>query len=200
MAGIALAMAGMLAPLRATRSESVFSKILFHFHILHNKKGVSPSPLKLGINMLPPAYNSIRAKMLCSNAQKLVTGFIITVLFCAGCSVEQTNRTKISDLDYTIVAENEIPEELLADIEEKKAADFKMTYKDDTFLYIVRGYGEQETGGYSICMQEVYLTSNAIIFDTELIGPRKGETISKSPSYPYIVVKVELRDENVVFE
>ena len=35
---------------------------------------------------------------------------------------------------------------------------------------------------------------------TELIGPRKGETISKSPSYPYIVVKVELRDENVVFE
>ena len=49
-------------------------------------------------------------------------------------------------------------------------------------------------------MQEVYLTSNAIIFDTELIGPRKGETISKSPSYPYIVVKVELRDENVVFE
>jgi hypothetical protein len=134
LAGIALAMAAKQEPLRATRSESVFSKILFHFHILHNKKGVSPSPLKLGINMLPPAYNSIRAKMLCSNAQKLeagmqtkrkirrcgawVTGFIITVLFCAGCSVEQTNRTKISDLDYTIVAENEIPEELLADIEE----------------------------------------------------------------------------------
>jgi uncharacterized protein Veg len=47
---------------------------------------------------------------------------------------------------------------------------------------------------------DLYLTSNAIIFDTELIGPRKGETISKSPSYPYIVVKVELRDENVVFE
>ena len=65
---------------------------------------------------------------------------------------------------------------------------------------IVRGYGEQETGGYSICIRDLYLTSNAIIFDTELIGPRKGETISKSPSYPYIVVKVELRDENVVFE
>ena len=163
-----------------------------------------------------PAYNGIRAKMLCSNAQKLeagmqtkrkirrcgawVTGFIITVLFCAGCSVEQTNRTKISDLDYTIAAEADIPEELQNDIEEKKAADFKMTYKDNEFLYIVRGYGEQETGGYSICIRDLYLTSNAIIFDTELIGPRKGETISKSPSYPYIVVKVELRDENVVFE
>jgi hypothetical protein len=114
--------------------------------------------------------------------------------------VEQTNRTKISDLDYTIAAEADIPEELQNDIEEKKAADFKMTYKDSEFLYIVRGYGEQETGGYSICIRNLYLTSNAIIFDTELIGPRKGETISKSPSYPYIVVKVELRDENVVFE
>ena len=114
--------------------------------------------------------------------------------------MEQTNRTKISDLDYTIAAEADIPEELQNDIEEKKAADFKMTYKDSEFLYIVRGYGEQETGGYSICIRDLYLTSNAIIFDTELIGPRKGETISNSPSYPYIVVKVELRDENVVFE
>ena len=127
------------------------------------------------------------------------TLFFAALLF-AGCSVEQTNRTKISDLDYTIAAEADIPEELQNDIEEKKAADFKMTYKDSEFLYIVRGYGEQETGGYSICIRDLYLTSNAIIFDTELIGPRKGETISKSPSYSYIVVKVELRDENVVFE
>ena len=130
----------------------------------------------------------------------LFTTLFFAALLFAGCSVEQTNRTKISDLDYTIAAEADIPEELQNDIEEKKAADFKMTYKDSEFLYIVRGYGEQETGGYSICIRNLYLTSNAIIFDTELIGPRKGETISKSPSYPYIVVKVELRDENVVFE
>ena len=133
------------------------------------------------------------------NGGSFYNAFFAALLF-AGCSVEQTNRTKISDLDYTIVAEADIPEELQNDIEEKKAADFKMTYKDSEFLYIVRGYGEQETGGYSISIRNLYLTSNAVIFDTELIGPHKGETISKSPSYPYIVVKVELRNENVVFE
>ena len=58
------------------------------------------------------------------------TLFFAALLF-AGCSVEQTNRTKISDLDYTIAAEADIPEELQNDIEEKKAADFKMTYKDN---------------------------------------------------------------------
>lgn len=124
----------------------------------------------------------------------------LCMLVCSGCSIEQTNRTKISDLEYTILAEEEIPEELKADIEEKKAADFKMTYTDSECLYIVRGYGEQETGGYSICVRELYVTSNAILLRTELIGPRKGETISKSPSYPYIVLKTELREESVVFE
>lgn len=128
-------------------------------------------------------------------------GIFLPILFLTGCGVEQTNRTKISDLAYTIVTEEEdIPSELLISIEQKKAADFKMTYQDETYLYIVRGYGQQETGGYSICIKELYLTSNAILFSTELIGPRKGETVRKSPSYPYLIVRMEQREENVVFE
>lgn len=130
---------------------------------------------------------------------------VIAVLFLSGCllcgcSIEDTNGTKVSDLDYTIVEESEIPEELLTMIEEKKAADFKMTYEMDNDLYIVRGYGEQATGGYSIRIKDCYLTTNAILFDTELVGPRKGESTSASPSYPYIVIKTEKRDESTIFE
>ena len=77
---------------------------------------------------------------------------------------------------------------------------FKTTYELDGDLYIVRGYGEQETGGYSICIRDLYLTSNAILFDTELVGPRKGEQVSSGPSYPYIVIKTEKRDESTIFE
>lgn len=117
-----------------------------------------------------------------------------------GCSVEETNGTKVSDLEYEIVEENLLPEELLSTIEEKKAADFKLTYESGEELYIIRGYGEQATGGYSIQVKECYLTSNAVLFDTELIGPRKGETTSQSPSYPYIVIKIAGREENVIFE
>lgn len=120
-------------------------------------------------------------------------------VFC-GCAVEETSRTKISDITYTIVEEAEIPEELMTIIEEKKAADFKLTQEMKDALYIVRGYGEQETGGYSIRIKDCYLTSNAILFDTELVGPRKGETTSTSPSYPYIVIKTDNYDKNTVFE
>ena len=113
---------------------------------------------------------------------------------------ETTNGAKVADLDYEIVEEAQIPEKVKAVIEEKKAADFKTTYELDGDLYIVRGYGEQETGGYSICIRDLYLTSNAILFDTELVGPRKGEQVSSGPSYPYIVIKTEKRDESTIFE
>ena len=122
------------------------------------------------------------------------------LLSLTGCKKETDNLEKVKDLAFTVTAEENIPEELLKTLQEKQTDGFKVTYQDNGFMYLCRGYGEQETGGYSISIRNLYLTSNAVIFDTELIGPRKGETISKSPSYPYIVVKVELRDENVVFE
>lgn len=117
-----------------------------------------------------------------------------------GCAIEKTNRTKVRDLEYHVVAEEEIPEELKKQIEEKKAADFKLTYETPEQLYIVRGYGEQATGGYSIQVAELYLSNNAVFFKTTLIGPRKGENVAKSPSYPFIVLQTERVDKNVVFE
>jgi len=123
-----------------------------------------------------------------------------TVLFLTGCAIEKTNRTKVRDMEYHVVVEEELPEELKVQIEEKKAADFKMTYETPEHLYIVRGYGEQETGGYSIQVVELYLSSNAVFFKSSLIGPRKGENAAKSPSYPYIVIQTEKIDKNVVFE
>ena len=56
--------------------------------------------------------------------------------------------------------------------------------------YIAAGYGEQMSGGYSIVVDDLFLSDNAIIFATTLKGPeseRKGD----KPTYPYIVVKME---------
>ena len=125
---------------------------------------------------------------------------IAVVNLLSGCAIERTNRTKVRDLEYHVVTEEEMPEELKKQIEEKKAADFKLTYETPEQLYIVRGYGEQVTGGYSIQVAELYLSNNAVFFKTTLIGPRKGENTAKSPSYPYIVLRTEKVDKNVVFE
>lgn len=130
----------------------------------------------------------------------LETALMIFIFVLTGCVATKTNKDKIKDLEYTVVEDEDLPEELKTEIEEKKEAQFKLTYKNDEYLYIAEGYGEQETGGYSIQVRKLYLTSNAIFFDTEIFGPQKGEKITQSPSYPYIVLKVELRAEPVVFE
>ena len=117
-----------------------------------------------------------------------------------GCGLTETDSKKVKDVEYQILGEKDIPQELLAMIEEKKQAGFKLTYTDEEFLYIAIGYGEQETGGYSIAVDDCYLTKNAIYFATTLIGPMKGEKINQVKSYPYLVVQTKNWNKNVVFE
>lgn len=124
----------------------------------------------------------------------LAVGSLLT-----GCVIRQ-GREKIADLEYTVVRPADLPETLASQIEAKKEAEFTLTYSDNEFLYIARGYGEQETGGYSIQVKACYLAENAICVSTVLTGPSPGEQVSTAPSYPYLVLKTELREEQVVFE
>ncbi len=120
----------------------------------------------------------------------------------SGCAKEEKDSLqKIKDLEFTVLAEENIPEDLKAVIEEKKADAFKVTYQDNGFLYICVGYGEQVSGGYSITVNDLYLTENAIYVDTTLIGPDPAEGTAKknTPSYPFIVIKTEFVDKPVVF-
>lgn len=117
----------------------------------------------------------------------------------AGCTRNDAPE-KLRDLEFTVVGDGEVPEELKNIIGEKQAAPFKLTYSDGQGLYIVQGYGEQETGGYSIAIRQLYLTEDSIVFDAELIGPEKGEDGGTEKSYPYIVVKTELLENPVVFQ
>ncbi len=79
-----------------------------------------------------------------------------------GCSLMSTEEVKLRDLDFTILGEELVPAELSAMIEERKTEAFKMTYSDNENLYICVGYGQQETGGYSITVDELYLTEEAV--------------------------------------
>ena len=126
--------------------------------------------------------------------------WVFVVRCLTACSVEKEELEKVRDLEFTVVGETDLPEELKNVIEEKKMGPFKLTYTDDQNLYIVVGYGEQETGGYSISVKELYLTENAIVTDTELLGPQMGETTGVEKSYPFVVIKTEYLEQPVIFQ
>lgn len=120
-------------------------------------------------------------------------------LLLYGCVLKQ-GKEKLEDLAYTVVKPEEIPGTLAERIEEEKEASFEITYSDNEYLYIAKGYGVQETGGYSISVEACYLAENALCVRTVLSGPQVGEQVHREPSYPYIVLKTELREEKVIFE
>lgn len=132
----------------------------------------------------------------------ILTVFCIMVssFFLGGCKKANTGGEKVRDLDFAVVTEEEAPQELRDLIAEKKMQPFKLTYSDDANLFIVVGYGPQETGGYSIRVQELYLTDNSIVVKTELLGPEKGETAAAERSYPVIILKTELLEEPITFQ
>lgn len=122
----------------------------------------------------------------------------MTFLF-AGCGFGEEEENK-TNLEFTVVDEERLPEELKKLVEEKKAEEFKLTYADGGYLYLCIGYGKQETGGYSIAVNELYATDNAIYVDTNLIGPKEAEARGDNPSYPYLVIKTPFIDKTVVFD
>lgn len=125
---------------------------------------------------------------------------IITVFGLIGCKKDKSEIKKIKDLEFTVVEEADLPGELREVIDEKKEKPFRLHYSNNDFLYIVVGYGKQNSGGYSIAVEELFLTDNAIYFDTNLIGPSQDDLVTQGVTYPYIVVKLEYIDKKIVFD
>ncbi len=134
--------------------------------------------------------------------QKSVMGMLLALLLVMlpGCTLLSEEKVKLRDLDFTVLSEEKIPEELKTVLEEKKEAPFQITYTDNEYLYICVGYGKQATGGYSITVEELYLTDSNVCVDTSLLGPDASEKGNGTPSYPYIVLKTELLEQTVTFQ
>ncbi|MBO5093592.1 MAG: protease complex subunit PrcB family protein [Lachnospiraceae bacterium] len=134
--------------------------------------------------------------------QKIGRILLVLGMLCltAGCGAKADKTAKLRDMEFSVLAEEEVPEELRSIIEEKKTESFKLTFCDGGDLYICTGYGKQPSGGYSISVTELYETENAVYVHTNLLGPSPGEVKKESASYPYIVIKTEKLDKTVVFE
>ena len=134
---------------------------------------------------------------------KKIVFWILLSLFlisAAGCEKQMETSEKGKDWDYTVVAVRDCPEDFLKQLEEKKVNAFQMTYMDGEYLYIALGYGEQATGGYSIAVRGLYESGDKLCFEAELIGPGKDETVKEKTSYPFVIIKTERTDKEVLFD
>ena len=124
--------------------------------------------------------------------------FLLTIQI-SGCEGNYKGSEKGLNLEYTVLGETKIPEEFLSQIEEKKAEKFELTYRDNEYLYIAKGFGEQKTSGSSISVTNLTCEDQTIYFERKRVIPQGKENLNSISSFPYIVIKTELIDFPVVF-
>lgn len=152
------------------------------------------------MNLYRKTKSLLKAKPGSGPAVRISAALAAIVLLFSGCTLLSEEKVKLRDLEFTVISEEKIPEQLKTVLEEKKAEPFQITYTDNKNLYICIGYGEQDTGGYSIAVNELYLTDTNICVSTSLLGPDPSEKSNEVPSHPVIVIKTEYLDQTVIFE
>ena len=99
------------------------------------------------------------------------TVILVGICLCS-CKIEKISSEKTKDVEYTIVPENEIPQEVKKVIDEKKGSEFKLAYTDPEYTYI--------------------------LIQTKFKGPKEYSNI-QSETFPYIVIKIESTNKNIIF-
>ncbi len=135
----------------------------------------------------------MKKRRICSVA------LLLLVVFLQGCSVVEEEE-KLRALEYTVVSPDDIPEDLANEIQNVKDKEFQLSYDDGEYLYIAKGYGARNTSGYNVTVKEVYLTEHTLVFDTEITGPREGEDVADKKTMPFIVVKTETMDRQIIYK
>ena len=125
----------------------------------------------------------------------LLTVIAVTTLL-SGCSFGTIEEQKTGDVTYEIVKKEEIKEAG----KKEMWISYADTGKEEAYLYVVRGYGTQQTTGYSIEVNACYETVDTVVIRTTLLGPEKKEKIHKKKTYPYIVIKMPYTEKQIIYE
>ena len=84
----------------------------------------------------------------------------------------------------------------LCSLQKRKSAE-RISGKKETMYYVI-GYGKQTGSGYKIRVKKMTMDEGHVYIDTNLIGVPKRQQ-EKGYSYPYIVIKSQNYEKDVVF-
>ena len=74
----------------------------------------------------------------------------VILMLLASCRITDVSEGERKELSYAIVKPGDFPPEIDQILRKKKESAFQMAYESGDDLYILRGYGKQKSGGFSI--------------------------------------------------
>ena len=132
-------------------------------------------------------------------------GILTVFLLCAcflisGCITRIEKEQKQKDLEYILIDQEHLPEEMTEVLGQLKKKEFHFVYSDQGKTYLAEGYGACPTTGYSIQVNELYETEHTIYIHTSLMGPEVSEETKEITTFPYIVVEISETEKEVMFD
>ena len=124
--------------------------------------------------------------------------FFAVVFLTISCGKNSQERKEVV---FQLCQKEELPDELVRLIEEKKEKEFQLVYENSAYLYLVVGYGKQKSEEYVAVLEEIYELEKGIMVDTTLIHQTyaKDKTAGKPEECPYIVIRFEEKEKQVFF-
>lgn len=113
-----------------------------------------------------------------------------------GCDGESQQEEAI---EYRLCEEENLPEELIRMIQERKEEPFRLSYTTREYMYIAVGYGAQPRGGCGVQVNSLTRGEENIYIDTKLVGTDGNELELRQVTYPYVVVKCRNYDLPVMY-
>ncbi len=118
-----------------------------------------------------------------------------------GCGISKaTDDSERTAVDFTVVRQDDLPAKVSELAAARRQEAYEMSYRYEGALYLMKGYGIQDTGGYSIQVEYVEENDEELHVKTRLVGPQNRSEQSAVVSCPQIVVKVEDRDKKIIFD
>ncbi len=130
----------------------------------------------------------------------MITFLAVTIVGCGVIQKKMEEGTEGKKVDYTVVKTADYPPEIAEFVEMKRQEKFQVSFLSQGCLYLVRSYGIQSTGGYSIQVEYVTEREDSLHIKTKLVGPAPSETKLDAMSCPIIVVKLEAREKKIIFD
>lgn len=119
----------------------------------------------------------------------------LCLLLTAGCS----KIPEVVDVAFSRVSMTEAPQEIRKAVEENREKEKAAVYVFDQEVYIVITRGEKPTGGYGVEVVDIdkYILDEdrfAVKVKVKYIDPEPGQPVTQAITYPFIIVKTDLKD------
>lgn len=127
---------------------------------------------------------------------------ILLLMALTGCSGDKPvsrSYADMTDVTYEIISGSDVPHKVNEKIFKEKEKGFGFTYRDGNVMYIVFGFGRQNTGGFSIQMAAAKENDSEILIEARLVAPGPEEVVATTPSYPYMILKMANAEKDVQF-